>query len=299
MNRTWLFDLDNTLHDASPHIFPHINRSMRAYIERRLPATDRQAIRQRRLLEALYAPGELQLDYDARLTRDAAQAFAERRGNCLSLVLMTAAFARELGLTVQFNEVDTAEPWTLQGDLLLRSHHVNLSLVDPLAAGARGAALSLTVDFLPGVDLQRARMRPIELPRVLAMFYNNRAAETLAEGRVDEAYWLVRAALGQDADFAPAHNTLGVVYQRAGRLALAAQVFEQLLAVRGEDPGVLANLVLVRRAQGRLADAAGLQARLAAVEPRPPAGDGPRGLTAGLLPKDLAGPDGQPMKRLQ
>ena len=24
----WLFDLDNTLHDASPHIFPHINRSM-------------------------------------------------------------------------------------------------------------------------------------------------------------------------------------------------------------------------------------------------------------------------------
>ena len=34
--RTWLFDLDNTLHDANPHIFPHINRSMRQYIERHL-----------------------------------------------------------------------------------------------------------------------------------------------------------------------------------------------------------------------------------------------------------------------
>lgn len=33
---TWLFDLDNTLHDASPHIFPHINRSMRTYIEQHL-----------------------------------------------------------------------------------------------------------------------------------------------------------------------------------------------------------------------------------------------------------------------
>ena len=32
----WLFDLDNTLHDASPHIFPHINRSMQAYIETHL-----------------------------------------------------------------------------------------------------------------------------------------------------------------------------------------------------------------------------------------------------------------------
>lgn len=36
MNRIWLFDLDNTLHNASPHIFPHINRSMREYIERHL-----------------------------------------------------------------------------------------------------------------------------------------------------------------------------------------------------------------------------------------------------------------------
>lgn len=32
----WLFDLDNTLHDAGPHIFPHINRSMTAYLERHL-----------------------------------------------------------------------------------------------------------------------------------------------------------------------------------------------------------------------------------------------------------------------
>ena len=35
----WLFDLDNTLHNASAHIFPHINRSMTAYLERHLPAT--------------------------------------------------------------------------------------------------------------------------------------------------------------------------------------------------------------------------------------------------------------------
>ena len=34
--KTWLFDLDNTLHQATPHIFPHINRSMTDYIERHL-----------------------------------------------------------------------------------------------------------------------------------------------------------------------------------------------------------------------------------------------------------------------
>ncbi len=32
--RTWLFDLDNTLHNASSHIFPHPHHAMREYIER-------------------------------------------------------------------------------------------------------------------------------------------------------------------------------------------------------------------------------------------------------------------------
>jgi len=31
-SRVWIFDLDNTLHDARPHIFPHINRSMTDYV---------------------------------------------------------------------------------------------------------------------------------------------------------------------------------------------------------------------------------------------------------------------------
>jgi len=33
---TWIFDLDNTLHDAAPHIFPHLNWAMTAYLEMHL-----------------------------------------------------------------------------------------------------------------------------------------------------------------------------------------------------------------------------------------------------------------------
>ena len=36
MNRAWIFDLDNTLHNASPHIFPHINRAMTEYLQKEL-----------------------------------------------------------------------------------------------------------------------------------------------------------------------------------------------------------------------------------------------------------------------
>jgi putative hydrolase of the HAD superfamily len=45
--RVWLFDLDNTLHDASAHIFPHINRAMTAYIERHLAVSTAEANRLR------------------------------------------------------------------------------------------------------------------------------------------------------------------------------------------------------------------------------------------------------------
>jgi putative hydrolase of the HAD superfamily len=39
----WIFDLDNTLHDATPHIFPHINRSMTAYLQEHLQLSEEAA----------------------------------------------------------------------------------------------------------------------------------------------------------------------------------------------------------------------------------------------------------------
>ncbi len=41
----WLFDLDNTLHDARPHIFPHINRAMVEYIRDHLGFGEEEATR--------------------------------------------------------------------------------------------------------------------------------------------------------------------------------------------------------------------------------------------------------------
>ncbi len=32
----WVFDLDNTLHNATPHIFPHISRAMTSYLQSHL-----------------------------------------------------------------------------------------------------------------------------------------------------------------------------------------------------------------------------------------------------------------------
>ena len=41
--RAWIFDLDNTLHDAGPHIFPHINSAMTGYLRDHLGLEERAA----------------------------------------------------------------------------------------------------------------------------------------------------------------------------------------------------------------------------------------------------------------
>ena len=45
--RTWLFDLDNTLHNASPHIFPLISRAMMTYMCEHLEVDEAEATRLR------------------------------------------------------------------------------------------------------------------------------------------------------------------------------------------------------------------------------------------------------------
>jgi putative hydrolase of the HAD superfamily len=41
--RVWIFDLDNTLHNATPHIFRHINRAMNEYLQAQLGLDARRA----------------------------------------------------------------------------------------------------------------------------------------------------------------------------------------------------------------------------------------------------------------
>jgi putative hydrolase of the HAD superfamily len=50
----WLFDLDNTLHDATPHVFPRINRAMTDYIMRELAVDEPEANRLRQTYWSRY-----------------------------------------------------------------------------------------------------------------------------------------------------------------------------------------------------------------------------------------------------
>ncbi len=252
---------------------PAMHRFVEQDLARAAPARDPRLA----LVQALYrSPAEgghgLQLAYEASHTRTAAEAFEARAGNCLSLVMMTAAFARHLELAVGYQAVHTDEYFSRAGSLTLASGHVNLVL------GSRGVrhlpsrlgADPLVVDFLPPSELRGQRSEPLAEATIVAMYFNNRAAELLAEGQRDQAYWHAREALRHDPGFVHAVNTLGVIHQRSGQPVAAEAAFRHVLAHDDQAVAALTNLVALLRASGRAAEAQPLSERLLALQPVPP-----------------------------
>lgn len=225
------------------------------------------------LISALYSKGQLQLEYDAAGTRNAAEAFAARRGNCMSLVLMTAAFARYLNLPTSFNSVYVDEMWTRSAGIFFVAGHVNITLARaPTSPGSWMWAHDnlLTIDFLPPSQVRGQRSRVIDEATIVAMYLNNRAAETLTEGRVDDAYWWSRAAVEADPRWLAAYNTLAVVYRRKGLGDAAEATLSYVLAREPLNLQALSNMVLVLGDAGRGAEARVFEERLAQVQPVPP-----------------------------
>ncbi len=235
-----------------------VSPEMREYLDTRVAQVAEKQGESRALVESLFKDRRVQVDYDAEYTRDAAQTFHARMGNCLSLAIVTGAMAKALGLDVRYQSVQTSEHWEREGDLLELVGHVNVTVGLPVP---RIQAFTFdpdrwTVDFMPQADLRHLVTEPITEERVVAMFMNNRAAEALASKRIDEAYWWVRSGLAADPSFYSLYNTLGVTYWRKGLLAQADAAFRFAIVKQPGSQETWNNYALVLRREGRPEQAA-------------------------------------------
>src|SRR6266480_5070817 len=197
-----------------------LSDEMKRYLETEMAGRLLNKGLQKGLIDALYSQNQLRLEYDAAITRNAAQAFEARSGNCLSLVIMTAAFAKALGLSVEYHSAFVEPSWSRAGGMYFLSGHVNLTLGGKWI-GARTAYASgelLTIDFLPAQELRGLRTWVIPEATIVAMYMNNRAAESLVRGQLNDAYWWGRAAVEHDPKFLSSYNTLGIIYRDHGNL---------------------------------------------------------------------------------
>jgi len=224
------------------------------------------------LVNALYSKNDLKIEYESARTRTASQTFADRSGNCLSLVIMTAAFAKELNMPLRFRSVDVDSTWSRTAGLYLASAHVNISIGSRRESGMRSTDQDdmLLVDFIPQDEALRIRARELEEGEIVALYLNNRAAEMLVQDRIDDAYWWARAAVEKRPGMVSALNTLAVIYDRHGERALAEQTYRAALEREPENATVMRNLQPVLAALGKHAEAQALAQRIASIDPFPP-----------------------------
>jgi len=258
-----------------------LSDEMRRYLRKEMAEQALVKGSQQALFDALYGKGELRLEYDSAITRNAAEAFAARSGNCLSLVIMTAAFAKELGLPVRYQIAVAEEIWGRSGDVHFFIGHVNLTLGRPQThPPTRRDQVDLTIDFLPPMEIRGLRTQVISEETIVAMYMNNRAAELFTEGKLNDAYWWARAAIGQDPRFLGSYITLGAIYRRHGNPAEAERVLADALEREPANTRVMSNLIPVLNDLGRVAESKSLARKLEQLEPDPPFSFFNRGMAA-------------------
>jgi tetratricopeptide (TPR) repeat protein len=195
------------------------------------------------LMDALFERGRLDVSYSNVRTTTAAQTFELRSGNCLSFTLMVAAMVRHLGLAVRFREVGEVLSWNRRGAVLLNNKH----LYAEVPAGRDVVA----VDFLPGADKRYRRPRLVDEDRVIAHFYSNLGAESLAAGEPERALAELQQAIAIDPTFGWAWTNLGVVHRALGRPEQAEHAYLEAFRLDPADATPLSNLAGLYAGQGK------------------------------------------------
>jgi tetratricopeptide (TPR) repeat protein len=249
-----------------------LSPAMRELLRTDIAPVLRGADPRRALIHALQRGGLLRLEYDAQITRTAAEAFEARAGNCLSLMLMTAAFAREAGVPVRYQKVHVDDTWARTDGLVFAIGHVNLAL-GRVSGRPFTDALGpdwLIVDFYPDQDIARQRHEVLTESRVVALYMNNKAAEALAAGQVDDAYAWARGAIAQDPRLSGSFNLLGVLYGQRGHWAHADRALAEALRLEPSNLHAMGNRIGALRHLDRDDEAQVLAAELRRRQPMAP-----------------------------
>ena len=215
-----------------------------------------------RMVGFLFDARGLGLTYQFDANYTVGEVYSHRKVNCLSFTLTAIALARSLGMRAYAQEIQDVLTWYQEGNTVYRSNHVN--------AGIRLSRQRYTVDVAWDEVMTRQEPAAISDEHLYALFYNNRAVELLAKGRVAEAKSYLARAIALDSEYAPFWNNSGVLAFRQGRMETAEADYLKALANNKVHSPALFNLASLYRRSGRQAQAAALEKELEKIRAHDP-----------------------------
>ncbi|KGJ91812.1 tetratricopeptide repeat protein [Colwellia psychrerythraea] len=190
-------------------------------------------------------------------TYKAEEAARLNKGNCMSLAVLTGAFAELIGLEYSFRELTTLPTFDKQNNLILSSSHVQSILYDdrflPEDDVIYFAKPSIVIDYFP--DNNDLKGRKVSKSAFISMYYKNLAADALIENKLDEAFNLAEKSYQYDRSNIAVLNLLGVIHRRAGDNRTAENIYKVGMKVDSSHLILMSNYIVLLNSEQRFAEA--------------------------------------------
>jgi tetratricopeptide (TPR) repeat protein len=202
-------------------------------------------------------------DYKGK-TYNAHLASTERAGNCLSLAVLTKAYASLVDLDIKFRKVNSAPIYQRNVGVMTISSHIQTHLYAPKKILKDKNSINvlrskIIIDYFP--SSQRYIGGLVKDVDFTSMYYQNLAAEAIVDGEFDLAYSLLSAAMKLSANNSETLNTLAVLHKITGNKSVAEVIY--LSGIKGPTSSVsmLSNYILLLEEDNRFAEVASMKAK--------------------------------------
>jgi tetratricopeptide (TPR) repeat protein len=209
------------------------------------------------LVSLLFGPETKDFPYSGGHSTIAAETWHRKRGDCLSLTILAYSLADALGMSVQMQEVRVPEIFDRRGSVEFLNRHVNVLVRDVGLLHFKDGSMragNVIIDFEPQIGSRREGL-VLSDDGILSRFYNNIAAEYLAQGDLTLAYAHFKAAILSDPGYSPSYSNLAQLYERRGLFQNAEQLLLHAIALNHDADIALRSLHQLLVSQGRESEA--------------------------------------------
>ncbi|MEP1552651.1 MAG: tetratricopeptide repeat protein [Paraglaciecola sp.] len=189
-------------------------------------------------------------------TYNADLASTKHAGNCLSLAILTKAYASLVDLKIEYRRVNSAPIYAREGGLITISSHVQTHVHAPRNNDVKKGSFYFAktiIDYFP--NARGMVGDAVNFVDFVSMYYQNLAAIELANKDYNKVYSLLSAALEISPNNVETLNTLAVLYKQSGNATKAESIYQYVLNHTQGSVSALSNYVILLKQYERNDDA--------------------------------------------
>ena len=202
-----------------------------------------------KLLQRMRDIGNLRSRYDAYSNLTAQDAFAEKRGNCLSFSSLFIALAREAGFDASYQLVEIPPDYDSIDGMVVLNRHINVRVDD--VPGRSPVTIEFSKEYANSIHTRRV----VDDRFALGLHYNNIAFSHARDGDQRSALVYLRKAIDQTPDNPDLWTNLGAFYAGRGHFDHAISAHSRGLVLDANHGPAIRGLANAHEALGENASA--------------------------------------------